>query len=262
MTAAATAHRPRRARPPGRAFRKLLAAEARLALRAPVGLVFGVALPVLLLIIFGAIPVFRHPVHAGSTVTFFQAYIPVLICLSLALLALISLPIPLVTYRQLGVLRRFAATPAPPSWLLAAQLLINVLLALVTALVLVAGSVLFYGGRLPAQPGGFALALAEAMAAMFAIGLLISARARTPAIASVFGNLALYPMLFFAGLWVPRQNMAPVLQQIGDYTPLGAAVQAMGDAMQGAFPGARALLVLAAWAAAAGVLAVRYFRWD
>ena len=36
----------------------------------------------------------------------------------------------------------------------------------------------------------------------------------------------------------------------------------MGDAMQGAFPGARALLVLAAWAAVAGVLAVRYFRWD
>ena len=262
MTATAVRHRPRRARPPGRAFRKLLSAEARLALRAPVGLVFGVALPVLLLVIFGSIPAFRDPVRHGSTLTVFQVYIPVLICLSLALLALISLPVPLATYRQLGVLRRFATTPAPPSWLLAAQLLINVVLALVTAVVLVGGGALFYGAGLPAQPGGFTLALVLVTAAMFAVGLLITARAATPAAAGVFGSLALYPMLFFAGLWVPRQSMAPVLQRIGDFTPLGAAVQAMGDATQGLFPGVRALLVLAGWALAAAVLAVRYFRWE
>ena len=262
MTATAVPRRPRRARPPGRAFRKLLTAETKLAWRAPVGLVFGVALPLLLLIIFGSIPAMRRPLHAGSALTVFQSYIPVLICLSLALLALISLPIPLVTHRQLGVLRRFATTPAPPSWLLAAQLLINLVLAVVTAAVLVAGSALFYGAGLPAQPGGFILTLVLVIAAMFAVGLLITARARTPAAAGVFGNLALYPMLFFAGLWVPRQLMAPVLRQIGDFTPLGAAVQAMGDATQGAFPGTRALLVLAGWALAAAVLAVRYFRWE
>ena len=118
MTATAAAHRPRRARPPGRAFQKLLTAESRLALRAPVGLVFGVALPLLLLVVFGSIPVFRHPIRPGSTLTVFQVYIPVLICLSLALLALISLPVPLATHRQLGVLRRFAATPAPPTIML------------------------------------------------------------------------------------------------------------------------------------------------
>ena len=76
---------------------------------------------ILSLIIFGSIPAMRRPLHAGSDLTVFQSYIPVLICLSLALLPLISLPIPLVTHRQLGVLRRFATTPAPPSWLLAAR---------------------------------------------------------------------------------------------------------------------------------------------
>ncbi len=43
------------------------------------------------------------------------------------------------------------------------------------------------------------LALVLATAAMFALGLLIAARPTTPAAAGVFGSLALYPMLFFAG---------------------------------------------------------------
>jgi hypothetical protein len=48
-----------------------------------------------------------------------------LICLSLCLIALVSLTIPLVNNRQQGVLRRFSTTPAPRSWLLAAQVMTN-----------------------------------------------------------------------------------------------------------------------------------------
>ena len=44
------------ARPPRAAFGKLLACEARLAWREPIGLVFGLAIPVVLLVVFGAIP--------------------------------------------------------------------------------------------------------------------------------------------------------------------------------------------------------------
>ncbi len=97
---------------------------------------------------------------------------------------------------------------------------------------------------------------------MFAIGLWIAAIARSVSIAIVIGNLLLYTMLFFAGLWVPRQMMMPVLRDIGDWTPLGASAQALQDSMRGAFPTAQSLLVLAAWAAVFGVLAVRVFRWE
>ena len=108
---------PSRARPPTRGFTELVKVEAKLAWRVPVGLVLGVLVPVIFLVIFNAMPALRKPA-ADTTLTLFAQYVPVLICLSLCLIALVSLPIPLVTYRQMGVLRRFSTTPAPRSWLL------------------------------------------------------------------------------------------------------------------------------------------------
>ena len=82
------------------------------------------------------------------------------------------------------------------------------------------------------------------------------------AVAGAVGTVVLYPLLFFSGLWTPTADMSPFLRHISDFTPLNAAVQAMKDAMQGTFPAAGPLLVLAAYAVVFGVLAVRYFRWE
>jgi ABC-2 type transport system permease protein len=68
--------------------------------------------------------------------------------------------------------------------------------------------------------------------------------------------------MFFAGLWWPRELMPGALQAISSATPLGAGVQAMQDSMQGQFPPAAPLLVLAAHAVAFGFLAKRFFRWE
>lgn len=235
--------------------------EAKLAVRAPVGLVLGVLVPVIFLIIFNAIPKLKEPA-AGTSLTLFAQYVPVLICLSLCLIALISLPIPLVTNRQLGVLRRFSTTPAPRSWFLAAQVITHLVMAVSTIVILVGGAAVFFHVRLAPDLAGFALAVVLAIAAIFAIGLLIAAIAPAPSVAGVAGSVLLYPLLFFAGLWAPRQSLAPIWQHIGDYTPLSAAVQAMVAAMQGHFPAAQPLLVMAGYAVVLGIAAVRLFRWE
>jgi ABC-2 type transport system permease protein len=97
---------------------------------------------------------------------------------------------------------------------------------------------------------------------MFAIGLWVSAIARSANAAGGIGQLLFFPLLFFSGLFVPRALMGPVMRDIGDWTPLGAAVQALQDSMHGAFPSSQSLLVLAAWAVVFGALAVRFFRWE
>lgn len=248
-------------RPPARGFRELMQVEAKIALRMPLSLALGVLLPVIFLVILGATPEMKK-LAPGSTLTMFSQYIPVLIGMSLGLIALISLPMSLVTYRQMGVLRRFATTPAPPAWLLAAQLIINAAVAVMAIIILVGGGVLFFGARLPSQWPGFVLSALLATAAMFAIGLLITAIAPTTLVAGVVGNVLFYPLLFFAGTWTPMQNMSPLLQHIGDYTPLGAAVQAMDAAIQGSFPPARPLLVMAVYAVVFSAAAIRLFRWE
>jgi ABC-2 type transport system permease protein len=56
--------------------------------------------------------------------------------------------------------------------------------------------------------------------------------------------------------------MPAVIQDISNYTPLGAAVQAIGDSWVGQFPPAQSLLVLVVYALVFGFLAKRFFRWE
>ena len=74
--------------------------------------------------------------------------------------------------------------------------------------------------------------------------------------------MAFFPLMFFAGLWLPRALMPDVLLDISNYTPLGAAVEAIQDSMQTGFPPAAPLLVLAGYALVFGFLARRFFRWE
>jgi ABC-2 type transport system ATP-binding protein len=155
MTAGAVRHRRRRAR----AFWLLVATEAKLAWRLPTGLIFGLALPALLLVIFGAIPALSRPKQQFGGISFFSLYAPTLILLVLLVLSLLSLPMQLAGYREQGVLRRIWTTPVAPSFLLAAQLALNLALAAAgIGLVLGVGAGAF-GLVLPADAAGFALSV-------------------------------------------------------------------------------------------------------
>ena len=123
-------------------------------------------------------------------------------------------------------------------------------------------SVTAYGALVPRSPGALMLSIALTATALFPMGLLIASVARTATGASVIGRLVFFPMIFFAGLWWPRELMPGVLQGVSSFTPLGAAVEAMQDSMQGQFPPALPLLVLAAYAVVFGFLAKRFFRWE
>jgi len=69
-------------------------------------------------------------------------------------------------------------------------------------------------------------------------------------------------MMFLSGLYYPVQLMPGVLQAISHFSPLGAAVAAIQDAMLQGFPPAEPLLVLLAYAVVFGFLAKRFFRWE
>ena len=193
-------------RPTGRSLRRLIATETKLAYRVPVGLVLGVVVPVLLLVIFGVSPGFKKPVNPHTTITFMDDYVPVLMALTVALIGLVSLPIPMVMNRERKYLRRLSATPVAPVWLLAAEVAVNLVLAVVAMGLIVGGGVLFFNIKAPGDLGGFILAAALATASLFALGLFIAAVSPSPPVAGVFGTVVLYPLLYFAGLWVPAEH--------------------------------------------------------
>lgn len=250
-------------RPPRGTFRALLRNEWRLGLRNPASLVWGVGFPALLLIIFGSIPATNTHLASFGGLTFFEVYLPVMIGLGLTILALISMPTALTSYRELGVLRRLSTTPVPPSWVLGAQVVLNLFMLGFAAVIVAVGSVALFGVSLPIEPGGMVLALALGAAEMFALGIWVAAVARTQRAASAIGGGLFYPMAFFAGTWLPQESMPTGLRLISEYTPLGAAVHALDWSMLlGRFPTTQALATMVAWALLFGWLAVRMFRWE
>jgi ABC-2 type transport system permease protein len=249
-------------RAPRAAFGQIVRNEARLAWRQPAAMIVGIGVPLLLLVIFGSVPVFQQSSARLGGLSAFEVYIPILISFSIGVLALAYLPGPLVSYREQGILRRLSTTPAPASWVLAAQFIVQACLMLIAVLLLIGVSVAFYGTRAPENPGGFVLALVLSIAALFAIGLSIAAAARTAGAARGIMAAAFYPLMFFSGLYVPMQLLPGVFGDISHFTPLGAAVQAIQDSMVGEFPPAVPLLVMAAYALVFGYLAERYFRWE
>jgi ABC-2 type transport system permease protein len=244
------------------AFGKIVLNEARLSWRRPVGLLGGLAVPVVLLVIFGNVSAFQKASPAFGGLTPFEVYIPIVILIGIGLLALLGLPVPLASYRELGILRRLSTTPVAPSWLLAAQGIVQFCVGATMTVVIVVTSVAFFGAAAPVSLGGLAVSVLLSMAGLFVIGLMVAAIARTATGANVIGRVVFFPLMFFAGLWLPRALMPTVLLDISNYTPLGAAVQAIQYSMLQGFPPVAPLLVLAGYTVVFGFLARRFFAWE
>lgn len=244
------------------ALRKLTVVELKLFLRDPAAVFFALAFPPLLLVILGSVPAFREPDKDLSGLRVIDLYVPIVVGLVLAMLALSVLPTYLATYRERGVLRRLATTPVQPARLLEAQMAMNLTVAVVVVALVIGIGAAVFGTDLPRNPLGFVGAFLLVTASMFALGLVVAAVAPSARAATGIGLVLFYPMNFFAGLWVPRDAMPEVLRRIGDFTPLGAGVQSLQDSLAGAWPRPLNLAVMAAVAAVASLAAARWFRWE
>jgi ABC-2 type transport system permease protein len=174
----------------------------------------------------------------------------------------IFLPRVLVAYREQGILRRLSTTPIPPSWLLAAQVILNLCLAVIGIATLTIAGIAALGLSAPKDLFGYLLVCLLTITSLFAVGLCIAAVAKNNGIANAMAGLLFYLMLFAGGLWIPLQIMPRLLRDICLWTPLSASVSGIQNAMQGNFPTAQSLLCLVGYTIIFGYLAVRYFRWE
>jgi ABC-2 type transport system permease protein len=239
----------------------LLKVQAKLSLREPSALGAGVGLPAVLLIVFGVISRQVAGNVGGSGLTVIDLYIPTLMVISFIAIA-ISLPNTLVRDREIGWLRRISTTPVHPSRLLAAQLILDLVLAAAAIVIIIAGGTVIFGAPLNVDIPFFILSLALAIAEIFSLGLVVVALARTQTVASVIGGVLFFALLFLSGLWIqPVQAGAP-LADIMWYSPSGAAVRAILYSVFHATPPVTTLLTPAGYTLVFAFAAVRYFRWE
>jgi ABC-2 type transport system permease protein len=248
------------------AFGRLVASELKLAMRYPVGVIVAFGIPLLLLVIFGSIPGTTRPLAALGGISFFNLYVPTLLVFVLLALGVGSLPQTLATYRQQGVLRRMSTTPVSPSWLLAAQLTVSLLMSTISIATLLGVGAAIFHLALPHDLGGYLVSFAALVltaAAMLGLGLCAASLAGSPQIAQAITALLFYPLAFFSGLYVPLSEIhSALITTISKILPTGAGFNALHAAFTGHSPGAEPLLVLVGWALVTSVGAARLFRWE
>lgn len=243
------------------ALAALTRSELRLFVREPAAVFWSVGFPVLLLVILGSIPMFRLT-DPSNGIRMINQYTPVILLMSLSFLAITTLPATIATYRERLVLKRLATTPIGSRRMLGAQLLLYLGLSVVMSALVLTVARLVFDVPLPKQFFGFALTLIIAISAVLSIGMLVAAIVPSSRSAGAVGAMLFFPLMFFAGLWIPIPAMPDGLAEISRRTPLGIATEAMTTTTAGDWPVWWALPLLAAYAVVCSVVAVRYFRWE
>jgi ABC-2 type transport system permease protein len=242
------------------ALRKTMSVEAKLFLREPLAVFFGVVFPTILLVVMGLVPALVRT-DPDTGVRFIDYFTPSIVVLTLAMIGLQVVPNALAAYREQGVLRRLSVTPAHPGNLLVAHLVINLGAALLSiALLMVVGNLAFdipWPRHLPM----FALALVTGVVALFAIGLIVASVAPTTRAVGMAATLLFVLVMFFGGVYVPRFLLPDIITRIGAYVPPG--VQALHDGWVGnTAPVGSHLLVMALIAVVTATVAAKIFRWE
>lgn len=245
------------------AFTKMTVVEAKLFSREKMGLFWALAFPAVLLLVLGlAFPGGQEPSEDFGGYRLVDLYAPVVLFLALATVAFTTLPPTLAGYREMGLLRRLSTTPVGPRVLVGAQLSVQVVVALAAGLLGLLVALFVFDIPLPANMAGFVFSFLLAAVSMLAMGLFLGSVASTTSSGQGIGMAVYFPMLFFAGVYFPRDVMPDGLRMISDLTPAGASVQAFQDTWLGSAPAISSLLVMAAYAVVFGVLATLLFRWE
>ena len=223
---------------------------------------FTLAFPVLMLFLFGAMygndpsPIFGG---RGSMDVTLPGYIASIVIGTTGILAL---PMELVSRRQQGVLRRFRVSPLPAAAVLGSQLLVNLVMAVLGAILLVVGGVLAYHVQLPVNILPLIPAFLLGCVGTFAIGFLIASLVRSINAARAVTMIIFYPMMFLSGGTLPMQFMPKVIQDAAQFMPVTHVVNLLKDMWLDQTWNVTAVVVLVAITVVCVALSARYFKWE
>jgi len=248
------------ARPGASAWLNLVVCEAKMVVRDTAGLVVPLVLPLLILVMSAQ--------SAGDQVvtgdlTALEVYVlPLVLTIVLATIGVINMPSFLAYYRRTGILRRLSATPASPLMVLVAQVVVSVLQAVLGLTLALAVAFLVFDARVPEHLGAAVAVYALAMAAMYAVGMVVAAVAPTPSSAVAIGLVTFFGLGALGGMFGGSSSLPGPVATVGERLPFGASVQALGAAWVGSPVEPAHLISLGAVTVAGVVVAALFFRWD
>jgi ABC-2 type transport system permease protein len=235
---------------------RLIRAEFKLTLRDPLVLTFVFVFPVVtMLIIGGAFGTEPDVAFAGQNPS--QWYVASYFTVVLAATGLIMLPVHLASYRERGVLRRFAAAGFPRWSFAVAELVLGLATIAVAGVVLLAVAAPVYGIPAVHDLGRVLLGLVFGSIGFISIGVLLGTLLPSARAAQAVGLMLFFPSFLLGAGGPPPHVMGSVLRHIGDALPLTWVTTSIRQPWLGIGTPTGTLVEVIALAVVATVLAAR-----
>jgi ABC-2 type transport system permease protein len=224
---------------------------------------FTFALPVLMLVLF--VSIFGHQPFEldGVAVPGATYYVATQLVFGIVDGAMMTTAVAIVGFREVGILKRRRATPQPAWVVVVSRGVVGVLSALALSGLLLAVSAVAYGTRVPL--GAVPMLVVAVMTGAFsfcALGFAVSTMIRNAESATPVVMGVTLPLFFVSGVFVPWFLIPPSLRFAAELFPVRHLASLTTHAVTGTGAGVVDLVVIAAWGAAATVVAARRFRWS
>ncbi|WP_026818952.1 ABC transporter permease [Arthrobacter castelli] len=255
MSIAVEAHRPGAG-----AWLSLIQCEAKMVARDTAGLVVPIGLPLLILVMSASAATDEVVANGRTALDVFV--LPLVLTLVISTIGIINMPSFLAYYRRAGILRRLSVTPASPAMVLVAQVVVSVIQAVIGITAALAVAVLIFDANPPVQPGAALGIFVLAMAAMYALGMVVAAVAPTPNSAVAIGLIVFFALAALGGLFGGRAALPEPVAAVGEWLPFGATVQALSAVWAGFAVEPVHLISLGVTTVLGFTVAAVLFRWD
>jgi ABC-2 type transport system permease protein len=235
---------------------RLLVTELRLMTREPLTLTFVFVFPVVTMLIIGG-SFGTKPTVAFDWSNPSQWYVASYLTVVIAATGLIMVPVHLASYRERGVLRRFAAAGFP-RWSFALAQMITGLVAIAagSAILLVVAAPIY--GLPPTQHvGRVIVAIGAGSIAFVSIGVLLGSLLPSARSAQAVGLMLFFPSFLLGAGGPPPHVMGSALRTIAGFLPLTQVTDAVRDPWLGLGSATGSLIVVAGLALIATTLAMR-----
>jgi len=231
--------------------------ERKMFWRNPSAAFFNFVLPLLFLLLFGAI-------FAGSQQDL-DVIVPGIAGMSVMTTTFVALAMNMVFLREQGVLKRLRGTPLPSGAYLgglAAHSITNTAIQL--SFVVAAGALLF-GVGLPENWLMLGVFVAAGVICLGSLGVALSHAIPNFDSAPAYVNAIFLPVIVISGVFYDADNAPAFMRDVAEVLPLTHLIDGLSAAMVTGAPFADHLpdlAVVAIWAALGTLLAVRGFSWE
>ena len=199
-------------------FLTFLKVEGKLSLRCPDGIIFGIGMPIGVLLLIAVVAGSQSA--GGADYSFLQSAFASLLTVGICATAFMGLPLTIADYRDKKILKHFFATPIRPLMILSVQVVIGMLTAFFSAALVSLLAVFGFGYRMEGNPFLFIGAFLLVMLSMYSIGMILASLCKTVKIANVVTTFVYFPMLFLSGATIPFELFPDTVQKVCNVLPL------------------------------------------